>query len=157
MDSGWELGLLLPGGCHDKYCLGSCGIYLEALLAETTSTNITKRRESKERWQICLLQTGMGLAKGNLGCTPCLPTLFIITCSFSVVSFQDPAGLEAHCTYLTSGTALVLCLQRPNAVKKLIDLLGPEDPKIAQALDPFLWRAQYGTSTVQNGFYGRFL
>ncbi|XP_009701663.1 PREDICTED: uncharacterized protein LOC104164125, partial [Cariama cristata] len=67
---------------------------------------------------------------------------------------QDPAGLEAHCTYLTSGTALVLCLQRPNAVKKLIDLLGPEDPKLAQALDPFLWRAQYGISTVRNGFYG---
>ncbi|XP_026715050.1 uncharacterized protein C16orf71 homolog [Athene cunicularia] len=67
---------------------------------------------------------------------------------------QDPAVLEAHCTYLTSGTALVLCLQRPNAVKKLIDLLGPEDPKLAQALDPLLWRAQYGISTVQNGFYG---
>ncbi|KAM6379269.1 dynein axonemal assembly factor 8 [Pluvialis apricaria] len=67
---------------------------------------------------------------------------------------QDPAALEAHCTYLTSGTALVLCLQRPNAVKKLIDLLGPEDPKLAQAQDPFLWRAQYGISAVQNGFYG---
>ncbi|KFV99352.1 hypothetical protein N326_12633, partial [Eurypyga helias] len=67
---------------------------------------------------------------------------------------QDPAVLEAHFTYLTSGTALVLCLQRPNAVKKLIDLLGPEDPKQAQALDPLLWRAQYGISTVQNGFYG---
>ncbi|KAM6054412.1 LOW QUALITY PROTEIN: dynein axonemal assembly factor 8 [Chlamydotis macqueenii] len=67
---------------------------------------------------------------------------------------QDPAVLEAHCTYLTLGTSLVLCLQRPNAVKKLIDLLGPEDPKLAQALDPFLWRAQYGISTVQNGFYG---
>ncbi|NWX44291.1 TXND3 protein, partial [Steatornis caripensis] len=67
---------------------------------------------------------------------------------------QDPAVLEAHCTYLASGTALVLCLQRPNAVKKLIDLLGPEDPILAQALDPFLWRAQYGISTVQNGFYG---
>lgn len=51
----------------------------------------------------------------------------------------------------------MLCLQRPNAVKKLVDLLGPEDPKLAQALDPFLWRAQYGISTVQNGFYGRFL
>ncbi|NWY67052.1 NDK5 kinase, partial [Erithacus rubecula] len=67
---------------------------------------------------------------------------------------QDPAAAEAHCAYLTSGTALVLCLQRPNAVKKLMDLLGPEDPQLAQALDPCLWRAQYGTSTVQNGFYG---
>ncbi|NXC03485.1 TXND3 protein, partial [Orthonyx spaldingii] len=67
---------------------------------------------------------------------------------------QDPAAVEAHCAYLTSGTALVLCLQRPNAVKKLMDLLGPEDPQLAQALDPCLWRAQYGTSIVQNGFYG---
>ncbi|XP_068764144.1 dynein axonemal assembly factor 8 isoform X6 [Struthio camelus] len=67
---------------------------------------------------------------------------------------QDPAVLEAHCTYLTSGSALVLCLQRPNAVKKLLDLLGPEDPKLAQALDPFLWRAQYGINAVRNGFYG---
>ncbi|XP_059718034.1 dynein axonemal assembly factor 8 [Haemorhous mexicanus] len=67
---------------------------------------------------------------------------------------QDAAAVEAHCAYLTSGTALVLCLQRPNAVKKLMDLLGPEDPQLAQALDPCLWRAQYGTSTVQNGFYG---
>ncbi|KFW75259.1 hypothetical protein N305_01228, partial [Manacus vitellinus] len=67
---------------------------------------------------------------------------------------QDPAALEAHCTYLTSGTALVLCLQRPNAVKKLVDLLGPEDPELAQAVDPCLWRAQYGTNTVHNGFYG---
>ncbi|KAL2298753.1 hypothetical protein Nmel_014349 [Mimus melanotis] len=67
---------------------------------------------------------------------------------------QDAAAAEAHCAYLTSGTALVLCLQRPNAVKKLLDLLGPEDPQLAQALDPHLWRAQYGTSTVQNGFYG---
>ncbi|NXE68668.1 NDK5 kinase, partial [Calcarius ornatus] len=67
---------------------------------------------------------------------------------------QDAAAVEAHCAYLTSGTALVLCLQRPNAVKKLLDLLGPEDPQLAQALNPCLWRAQYGTSTVQNGFYG---
>ncbi|XP_021266985.1 uncharacterized protein C16orf71 homolog isoform X3 [Numida meleagris] len=67
---------------------------------------------------------------------------------------QDPAVLEAHCTYLTSGTSLVLCLQRPNAVKKLIDMLGPEDPEVARALDPCLWRAQYGISTVHNGFYG---
>ncbi|NXC37664.1 TXND3 protein, partial [Penelope pileata] len=67
---------------------------------------------------------------------------------------EDPAALEAHCTYLTSGASLVLCLQRANAVRKLIDLLGPEDPRVAQALDPCLWRAQYGISTVQNGFYG---
>lgn len=99
----------------------------------------------------------MGVNKGKLGRTQRSPTLFVITCSISVISFQDPAALEAHCTYLTSGTALVLCLQRPNAVKKLIDLLGPEDPKLAQAQDPFLWRAQYGINAVQNGFYSRFL
>lgn len=115
---------------------------LEALPAETTNTYIMKRRESR---------------LGKLGCTQHSPTLFIVICFVSVLSFQDPAVLEAHCSYLTSDTALVLCLQRPNAVKKLIDLLGPEDPKVAQALDPSLWRAQYGTSTVQNGFYGKLL
>eukprot|EP00076_Gallus_gallus_P045480 XP_025011018.1 uncharacterized protein C16orf71 homolog isoform X2 [Gallus gallus] len=72
----------------------------------------------------------------------------------SLEAKQDPAVLQAHRTYLTSGTSLVLCLQRPNAVKKLMDMLGPEDPKVAQALNPCLWRAQYGIDAVQNGFYG---
>ncbi|XP_050824002.1 dynein axonemal assembly factor 8 isoform X4 [Gopherus flavomarginatus] len=67
---------------------------------------------------------------------------------------QEPSILEAHCSYLTSGSSLVLCLQRENAVKKLVDLLGPEDPVLAQTLDPCLWRAQYGASSIQNGFYG---
>ncbi|XP_038276647.1 dynein axonemal assembly factor 8 isoform X2 [Dermochelys coriacea] len=67
---------------------------------------------------------------------------------------QEPAILEAHCSYLTSGSSLVLCLQRQNSVKKLVDLLGPEDPTLAQTLDPCFWRAQYGASSVQNGFYG---
>ncbi|KAJ6657589.1 hypothetical protein lerEdw1_002304, partial [Lerista edwardsae] len=67
---------------------------------------------------------------------------------------QDPAVVEAHSRYLTSGSSLVLCLQRENAVKKLLDLLGPEDPKQAQAISQFLWRAQYGLSSTQNGFYG---
>ncbi|XP_060138762.1 dynein axonemal assembly factor 8-like [Zootoca vivipara] len=67
---------------------------------------------------------------------------------------QDPAALEAHSSYLTSGSSLVLCLQRENAVKKLLDLLGPEDPKEAQATNPFFWRAQYGHSLIHNGFYG---
>ncbi|XP_077774547.1 dynein axonemal assembly factor 8 isoform X4 [Podarcis muralis] len=67
---------------------------------------------------------------------------------------QDPAALEAHSSYLTSGSSLVLCLQRQNAVKKLLDLLGPEDPKEAQAANQFFWRAQYGHSLIHNGFYG---
>ncbi|XP_030067787.1 thioredoxin domain-containing protein 3 homolog isoform X2 [Microcaecilia unicolor] len=66
---------------------------------------------------------------------------------------QDPETLQDHCSYLTSGPLIVLCLQRQNAVKKLLDLLGPEDPKKARSCDQFLWRAQYGISSVQNGFY----
>ncbi|XP_039205834.1 uncharacterized protein C16orf71 homolog isoform X2 [Crotalus tigris] len=67
---------------------------------------------------------------------------------------QSPADLEAHSSYLTSGSSLVLCLQRENAVKKLLDLLGPEDPKEAQAINQFFWRALHGHSPIQNGFYG---
>ncbi|XP_074867038.1 dynein axonemal assembly factor 8 isoform X2 [Carettochelys insculpta] len=78
----------------------------------------------------------------------------IVLSLFSSEAKQEPAILEAHCSYLTSGSSIVLCLQRQNAVKKMVDLLGPEDPVLAQALDPCLWRAQYGTSSVQNGFYG---
>ncbi|XP_061456052.1 dynein axonemal assembly factor 8 isoform X3 [Rhineura floridana] len=67
---------------------------------------------------------------------------------------QDPVVLEAHSGYLASGSSLVLCLQRENAVKKLLDLLGPEDPKHARAVNQFFWRAQYGHSLARNGFYG---
>ncbi|KAL7829819.1 hypothetical protein AOLI_G00307040 [Acnodon oligacanthus] len=55
---------------------------------------------------------------------------------------------------LASGLALALCLQRVNAVKRLLELLGPEDPAEACAGDQHLWRASYGTDTVHNGIYG---
>ncbi|KAM4697735.1 dynein axonemal assembly factor 8-like [Rhinophrynus dorsalis] len=67
---------------------------------------------------------------------------------------QDKALRKTHCDYLTSAPCLVLCLRRRNAVLKLLDLLGPEEPKHCKAQDQTLWRAQYGTSAVQNGMYG---
>ncbi|XP_073492665.1 dynein axonemal assembly factor 8-like [Aquarana catesbeiana] len=67
---------------------------------------------------------------------------------------QDEASCQAHCDYLTSAPCLVLCLQRINAVLKLLELLGPEDPRVCKDKDQFLWRAQYGTSVVHNGMYG---
>ncbi|KAM5151804.1 dynein axonemal assembly factor 8-like, partial [Mantella aurantiaca] len=67
---------------------------------------------------------------------------------------QDEALRQAHCDYLTSDPCLVLCLRRINAVLKLLDLLGPEDPQVCKDKDQFLWRAQYGTSAVLNGMYG---
>ncbi|MBN3320104.1 NDK7 kinase, partial [Atractosteus spatula] len=67
---------------------------------------------------------------------------------------QKPDALDAHVQYLTSGPSLALGLQRENAVKRLLDLLGPEDPRVARAQDQFLWRAHYGTDLVHNGVYG---
>ncbi|XP_040212492.1 uncharacterized protein LOC120943324 [Rana temporaria] len=67
---------------------------------------------------------------------------------------QDEASCQAHCDYLTSAPCLVLCLQRINAVLKLLELLGPEDPRVCKDKDQFLWRAQYGASVVHNGMYG---
>ncbi|KAM3916827.1 dynein axonemal assembly factor 8-like [Leptodactylus fuscus] len=67
---------------------------------------------------------------------------------------EDDLICRAHCDYLTSAPSLVLCLQRINAILKLLDLLGPDDPKLCKAQDQFLWRAQYGTSCVQNAMYG---
>uniref|UniRef100_W5M771 Nucleoside diphosphate kinase-like domain-containing protein n=1 Tax=Lepisosteus oculatus TaxID=7918 RepID=W5M771_LEPOC len=70
------------------------------------------------------------------------------------LSQQKPDALDAHVQYLTSGPSLALGLQRENAVKRLLDLLGPEDPCVARAQDQFLWRAHYGTDLVHNGVYG---
>ncbi|XP_075686586.1 dynein axonemal assembly factor 8-like isoform X2 [Rhinoderma darwinii] len=67
---------------------------------------------------------------------------------------EDEHLSRAHRDYLTSAPSLVLCLQRINAVLKLLDLLGPDDPQLCKAQDQFLWRAHYGTSSVQNGMYG---
>nr|XP_015215484.1 PREDICTED: uncharacterized protein C16orf71 homolog [Lepisosteus oculatus] len=69
-------------------------------------------------------------------------------------SYTKPDALDAHVQYLTSGPSLALGLQRENAVKRLLDLLGPEDPCVARAQDQFLWRAHYGTDLVHNGVYG---
>ncbi|XP_066433618.1 dynein axonemal assembly factor 8-like [Eleutherodactylus coqui] len=67
---------------------------------------------------------------------------------------KDQHLCQAHCDYLTSAPSLVLCLQRINAILKLLDLLGPDDPQLCKAQDQFFWRAQYGTSSVQNALYG---
>ncbi|XP_034781597.2 dynein axonemal assembly factor 8 isoform X3 [Acipenser ruthenus] len=72
----------------------------------------------------------------------------------STALLQDPGLADSHVEYLTSTPSLVLCLQRENAVKKLLDLLGPDDPHLAQSQDQFLWRAQYGTDLIHNGIYG---
>ncbi|XP_031681828.1 uncharacterized protein LOC116374327 [Oncorhynchus kisutch] len=45
----------------------------------------------------------------------------------SAAENQDPSAVEAHVQYLSSGPSLALCLQRENAVKRLLDVLGPED------------------------------
>ncbi|KAL8175132.1 UNVERIFIED_CONTAM: hypothetical protein K2H54_014125 [Gekko kuhli] len=72
----------------------------------------------------------------------------------ALLSPEDEESLQAQSAYLTSGSSFALCLQRENAVKKLLDLLGPEDAKRARAANPSFWRAQYGVSSVQNGLYG---
>ncbi|XP_069840194.1 dynein axonemal assembly factor 8-like isoform X2 [Dendropsophus ebraccatus] len=67
---------------------------------------------------------------------------------------EEKSVCQAHCDYLTSAPSLVLCLQRINAVLKLLDLLGPDDPQLCKVQDQFFWRAQYGTSPVRNAMYG---
>lgn len=150
----WELGLPFPGEWHSRYTSWWPLHVLWKLCVQWPLAWMLQREEKARNnvRSVCFrggLSQRVGIQHSS--------TAFIVICSLSAVSFQDPAVLEAHCTYLTSGTSLVLCLQRPNAVKKLIDILGPEDPQVAQALNPCFWRAQYGISTVQNAFYGRFL
>ncbi|XP_067089795.1 dynein axonemal assembly factor 8 [Osmerus mordax] len=67
---------------------------------------------------------------------------------------KNPCDVEAQVQHLCSGPSLALSLQRENAVKRLLDLLGPEDQTQARAQDQFLWRAYYGTDNPHSGIYG---
>ncbi|KAK3532728.1 hypothetical protein QTP86_028097, partial [Hemibagrus guttatus] len=66
----------------------------------------------------------------------------------------EPSKRDPELKYLTSGPVLALCLQRLNAVHKLLELLGPEDPVQARTKDLHFWRASYGTDRLHNGIYG---
>ncbi|GFN85584.1 nucleoside diphosphate kinase [Plakobranchus ocellatus] len=54
---------------------------------------------------------------------------------------------------MTSGPCLVLALQQAGAVKRLLDLLGPEEPQSARRLSQFLWRGEFGRDIFNNGMY----
>ncbi|KAL1278533.1 hypothetical protein QQF64_025206, partial [Cirrhinus molitorella] len=66
---------------------------------------------------------------------------------------QDPFK-ELELQYLTSGPSLALGLLRVNAVQRLLELMGPEDPVEAHFIDQTLWRAQYSSDRLHNGIYG---
>uniref|UniRef100_A0A8C1WG90 Nucleoside diphosphate kinase-like domain-containing protein n=1 Tax=Cyprinus carpio TaxID=7962 RepID=A0A8C1WG90_CYPCA len=56
---------------------------------------------------------------------------------------------------MSSGPSLALGLLRVNAVKRLLQLMGPEDPDEARTIDQTLRRAQYGSDRLHNGIYGQ--
>ncbi|XP_073801052.1 dynein axonemal assembly factor 8 isoform X1 [Danio rerio] len=64
---------------------------------------------------------------------------------------QDPTE---ELEYLRSGPSLALGLLRVNAVMRLWELMGPEDPIEARTVDQTLWRAQFGSDRLHNGIYG---
>lgn len=74
--------------------------------------------------------------------------------SLICTSLQNDDLYREDIAHMSSGDSLVLAVSRENAVKKLLDLLGPEDSREAKRLDPFLWRGMYGTSVTHNAFYG---
>ncbi|XP_063960044.1 dynein axonemal assembly factor 8-like isoform X1 [Lytechinus pictus] len=59
-----------------------------------------------------------------------------------------------HLDHLTSGPVLVLVLQRENAVRKLLSLLGPNNPKEAKKKNEFLWRGMFGADPINNALHG---
>ena len=60
---------------------------------------------------------------------------------------------KLHIEYMTSGPSLILALQRENAVKCLLDLLGPNDPQIARKQSQQLWTAVFGVDPIMNGLF----
>ena len=61
---------------------------------------------------------------------------------------------KSHIENLTSEQSLVLAVQRENAVKHLLDLIGPNDPRVARRQSQQLWRAVFGVDPVMNGLHG---
>ncbi len=59
-----------------------------------------------------------------------------------------------HVEHLTSGPVLLLCLQRENAIRKPLDVLGPANPQDARKQSQFLWRGMYGADPINNGIHG---
>jgi nucleoside diphosphate kinase len=70
------------------------------------------------------------------------------------VLFQNPVMYNLHKEHLTSGPSVVLTLQRENAIKKLVDLLGPNDPQQARRQSQFLLRGAFGIDPVSNALHG---
>lgn len=64
--------------------------------------------------------------------------------------------MERHIQHMTSGPSLCVGVERENAVKKLLDLLGPEDPQSARRQSQFYWRGVFGADSVMNAMYCKF-
>lgn len=85
--------------------------------------------------------------------------LGVVSQDEELVSLIDEEGeldsdrLDQHKKYLSSGPSLILALERENAVKKMLDLLGPCDPLSARRQSQFLWRGTFGMDTVANGLH----
>ena len=56
---------------------------------------------------------------------------------------------------MTSGPVVVLCLQRENAVGRLLEVLGPSDARAAKKQSQFYLRGSFGEDAIHNAFYGR--
>lgn len=60
-------------------------------------------------------------------------------------------------SHMTSGPVVALCLQRENAVGRLLEVLGPSDPRAAKKQSQFFLRGSFGEDCIQNGFYGTYM
>ena len=64
--------------------------------------------------------------------------------------------IDLHVSHMTSGPVVSLCLQRENAVGRLLEVLGPCDARVAKRQSQFLLRGSFGEDSIRNAFYGRF-
>ena len=71
----------------------------------------------------------------------------------SLPSLQE-SELGSHVCHMTSGPVVALCLQRENAVGRLLEVLGPSDPRAARKQSQFFLRGSFGEDSIQNAFYG---
>ena len=94
----------------------------------------------------------------NVSSVQLFKLLFFSTIMHIYISeIQEKENYHLHIDSITSGPSLAVVVSQRNAVRKLCDLIGPEEPMAARQQSQFLWRGEFGTDLINNGLYCEYI
>ncbi|ORX86756.1 nucleoside diphosphate kinase [Anaeromyces robustus] len=66
---------------------------------------------------------------------------------------EDNEDFSKVVEYMTSGPIIAMILSKKDAIKSLVEFLGPSDPDVARVENPKSLRAKYGKNAFYNGLH----